>query len=303
MNEYDSPWKHVCDDFFSDLLSLFLPPAFRGVDWTKPVTCADKELPKPDVDNATGLRIADKLYRVYAKEADDALYYLHIEIQSQPDPELPDRMAEYNFRIKDKFKRPVISMAILDHPEKEPVDNEYLFEKWTFSLSMRFPAIKLWEYKNQKDRLWDSPNPVAVVVLAHLIAQDTSGLPRQRFTEKLALVRHLYQKPFSEKQFVQIFRFLDWILTLPDEPKERFKTECAKLEGAHDMTFLSTYELDALNDGKLQERRHNLTKVMAHRFTVTDTVRQTIDNADFEQLGIWFDRVLVANNLEEVFAG
>ena len=47
---------------------------------------------------------------------------MHLEVQSQPVPRLPERMYRYHHRIGDRFGRRVVSLAVLadDTPGFQP---------------------------------------------------------------------------------------------------------------------------------------------------------------------------------------
>lgn len=73
-----------------------------------------KELQQVVRDAETCVRRVDKLVRVTLKESgQEAWILIHIEIQGQPEKVFAERMYIYNYRLFDKYKRRVVSLAVL----------------------------------------------------------------------------------------------------------------------------------------------------------------------------------------------
>ncbi|MEY6432345.1 hypothetical protein ABC977_07995 [Thioalkalicoccus limnaeus] len=51
--------------------------------------------------------------RVRARDGTEHWIYLHIEIQSQSDSGFAQRMFTYNYRLYDRYARPIASLAVL----------------------------------------------------------------------------------------------------------------------------------------------------------------------------------------------
>jgi hypothetical protein len=100
-------------------------------------------------------------------------------------------MYVYNYRIFDRYNRPVASLAVLadDDPAWRPTG----FRNSLFGCEagLRFPVVKLLDFAAQEAVLEASTNPFAKVVLAHLKARETHGNPADRHAWKLRLVRGL----------------------------------------------------------------------------------------------------------------
>ncbi len=59
-------------------------------------------------------------------------------------------------------------------------------------------------------------NPFAVVTQAHLRAQETAGAEENRYQAKLGLIRSLYRRGYARQDILELFRFIDWVLALPE---------------------------------------------------------------------------------------
>jgi hypothetical protein len=67
-------------------------------------------------DAEFGRRYADKLAEVYTLDGAKAWVLVHIEIQGQPDPAFAERMYVYHYRLFDRYRRDVVSLAVLTDP-------------------------------------------------------------------------------------------------------------------------------------------------------------------------------------------
>ena len=125
----------------------------------------DKELEKVIRQAAVTEQYVDKLVKVHRKSGDETWVLLHIDVQSQHETEFSTRMFEYNYRIYDRYKKPVVTLVIYGDESRSWRPKAYWRELWGFELKMKFPSVKLLDYN--LDELVQSPNPFAVVVLAH----------------------------------------------------------------------------------------------------------------------------------------
>ena len=63
-------------------------------------------------------RRVDKLVKMFTKNQKEIWILIHIEIQLYKDEEFPLRMFTYNYRIFNRYQRPVTSLAILGDTNK-----------------------------------------------------------------------------------------------------------------------------------------------------------------------------------------
>ena len=149
--EYDSPWKEAIEHLFVDFMGFFFVNISQDIDWSKHYEFLDKELEKITRDAQIGCRYADKLVKVWLKNGQCTWVLIHIEVQSQYDPDFEKRMYVYNYRILDRYLKDVVSLAILTHePNKQLINQNsgvYRHSLWGCETCFTFPLIKLWDYK------------------------------------------------------------------------------------------------------------------------------------------------------------
>ncbi len=282
--DYDSPWKEIIEQFYQDCLHFFFPTIHAQIDWSRGFTFLDKELQKITFDAETGRQTVDKLARVHLLGGAELWLLVHLEVQGQRDEKFAERMLLYNARIFDRYRQDLVSLAILSDEQRRWRPTGYLRERFGCRVQMDFPVVKLLDYQDQCAALEQSGNPFALVVLAHLRAQQTKRSPQQRMQAKLQLIRLLLERGYSKKHIGQLFRFLDWVLTLPAEEEREFQTiyeEETKVK-----RYVTSFERigmekgmeKGVEKGQLQALRSVLQDVLQVRFVqVPQEVQEAIN--------------------------
>ena len=108
-------------------------------------------------------------------------------------------MFVYNYRIYERFKIPVTSIAVLadDQPNWRP--EGFRYGMWGCRMELDYLKIKLLDYKDKWSYLENSDNPFAIVVMAHLKALESRKDNSLRQQWKIELTKFLYQKGYSEE--------------------------------------------------------------------------------------------------------
>ncbi len=194
----------------------------------------------------------DKLVKVWLKDGEERWLLIHIEVQASKEGDFPRRMHVYNHRLFDRYGREVISLAILadDDPAWRP--NRYEYGRWGFRTSTEFPIVKLLDYAPKYQELESDPNPFAVVVLAHLKALETRRSPAERHAWKVRLVKGLYERGMDPEDVRQLFRFIDWVMGLPEPLEELFWDEIDAYQQENVMPFIDIAERMGLEKGLLE---------------------------------------------------
>ena len=121
--------------------------------------------------------------------------------------------------------------------------------RWGFRTSTEFPVVKLLDYAPKYQELEADPNPFAVVVLAHLKALETRRSPAERQAWKVRLVKGLYERGMDPEDVRQLFRFIDWVMELPEPLEELFWDEIDAFQQEKVMPFIDIAERMAMEKG------------------------------------------------------
>ncbi|CAM2007862.1 hypothetical protein [Acanthopleuribacter pedis] len=304
MQEFDSPWKQISETLFAEMLAFYRGKVYEAVDWSRPVRCLDKELPKLFSEGQTGRREVDKLFEVHRKEGSRRLVYIHIEFQNQQDPDLPERIFTYYYRLFDKYRKPIWTLVLLGDSVRGWRPDCYESELWDLCLSLRYPIIKLTDYEPDLDELLQSREAFALVTAAHLLAQQTRKKPFDRLGQKLTLTKLLYQKGFSKDEVLTIFRFIDWVMQLPPALTQQFHQALAAFEGEKQMPYITSIERLGHERGWKEGREEGreemkpdmvealLTLLKQQNVVLSEQVLSVIEAADVTQVRTWLRTVI-----------
>ena len=232
-------------------MAFFFPRAHAEIDWTRGYEMLDKELQPIVRQSKLRRRYVDKLVKVWLQNGEEWWLLIHVEVQTWKEDDFTKRMHVYNHRIFDRYDREVISLAILadDDPDWRP--SQYEYGRWGFHTRTTFPIVKLLDYASDDQALETHPNPFAMVVLAHLKTLETRRSPADRQAWKLRLVKGLYERGMDAEDIRQLFRFIDWIMELPEELEQHFGQELAAYQQEKRMSFITITERMAKEEGLL----------------------------------------------------
>ena len=243
-SEFDTAWKEALEWFFEPFLAFLFPVAHGNIDWNRGHEFLDKELQQIVPEAATGRGTVDKLVKVWTPAGQEAWVLVHVEVQSQHDAAFAERMYTYNHRLRDKYGRMPVSLAVLGDESMSWRPETHREGQWDCEVWFHFPMVKLVDYKGQDEVLETNANPFAAVTLAHLKAQETKDNAVDRYDWKMRLVKGLFDRGFDKVRIVRLFRVIDWVIKLPKVQKMLFKQELNRFEEEKKMPLLSpTQEL------------------------------------------------------------
>ncbi len=260
MTEYDSPWKDAIDIFFEAFIKMFFEDLHALIDWSYSPRMLDKEFQQIAAQSDTGERTVDKLVEVRMRSGETKWLLVHLEIQNQWVDDFAKRMFVYYYRIRDKYDKQVVSLAILGDMNPRWRPNTFIDEVAGCRVEFRYPLVKLVDYENQVEQMRNRANPVAMLVSAHLIAMRTQGKSIARCDSKIALALALSREGFDLKELHELFRLVDWMLDLPEELELQFRAELQKLKDENIMPYVTSIERLAIKEGREQGIEEGIEK-------------------------------------------
>lgn len=306
-DDYDSPWKEAIERNLPEFLAFYFPEAHAGIDWSQEYVFLDKELQAVVQDAELGRRYVDKLVRVTAAGGAETWIYIHIEVQGTPEMDFAERMFVYNYRLFDRYRKPVASLAVLadDAPAWKPTS--FGFEVLGCRHRLDFPVAKLLDLTgSEDDLLLAGGNPFALVTAAHLLTRATRDDMTARLAAKWKLVRLLYERGWERQQVIDLFAVIDWMMRLPADLERELWQDIEAFEERAKMRYVTSVERigleKGLEKGRQEGEARTLLRQLERRFgPVSESVRQRVSVADIDALDQWLDRVLDAPTLEAVF--
>jgi hypothetical protein len=195
---------------------------------------------------------------------------LHIEVQHTKDADFPARMFTYFCRIYDRYKRDVASMAVLVDKNKNWQPNQYYRKILGSEIKRTYEVIKLIDFKPKIAELRSGLNPFTLVVACQLAALETTTDDETRLLTKLELVRRLIKHGWSVEKSMDLYRFLDTILSLPPTLELQYMAAAKQFDKESNMQLMSGIEREGYNrgihNGVQQGESIILISLLEHKF-------------------------------------
>src|SRR3990172_13346411 len=136
--DMDGGWKQILEHYLAEFFGFFFPQVHAAIDFHQPCQSLDKELAKIMVGAEVGDREGDKLLQVHGRDGGDELVLVHVEVQAQSELDFAQRMCVYNCRIWERYRRPVVSLALLVDGDPRFRPDRFTRERAGSRLGFRF---------------------------------------------------------------------------------------------------------------------------------------------------------------------
>jgi hypothetical protein len=309
-DDYDTGWKEMARKYFRPLLEFFFPVVAGHIDWEHDVEFLDKELKQAVRLGGRGGRTVDLLAKVWLRNGERACVLVHLEVQSQVDRTLPKRMYEYRSLIHAREQLRVESLCILADPDPGWRPDRYEDKGFVSELVLKFGVVKLLDYRARWEELQRDPSPFALVVMAHLKSLETKGSPDRRLRMKTELMALMYERGYSEDEFLDLARFLDLVMPLPRPLQLQWIQEVKTFEEEKTMAVMSQWEKytreqgieQGIEQGAVQTAREMVLDALQERYPDTPTALRSrlSELADAGELRSLFKVILRANSVQDI---
>jgi len=305
-DHYDSPWKEAIEHYFQEFIAFFFPDAYRSVDWSKEHIFLDQELRAVVQDAELGTRFVDKLVRVTELSGSESWIYIHVEVQGTRQTEFSKRMFVYNYRIFDRYEKPVASLAVLADQHKHWKQTSYGYNVLGCRLTLDFPVAKLTDYDEKLDELFASDNAFGLITAAHILTRQTRKKHQERYEAKLRLIKILYQRHWDKQRVINLLTVVDWLMTLPAWLDTKVWQEIETIEKHKNMKYITSIERIGIakgrEEGRVEGESKLLKRQLERRFGALPAwAIELLSNANEPSLEAWGEAILTAQTLEAVF--
>lgn len=320
--DHDSPWKGALEVFFKPFMDFLYPQIAELIDWQQPVEFLDKELQKITRKSKNSRRYADKLVKVHFLNGSEKWILIHIEVQGAPEVDFAERMFIYYYRIRDRYQKPVISLALLTDTQPSFRPKHYSDTIAGCSIRFEFETVKLLDWQDKTDQLLQHDNPFGLLIAAQLTAKLIKD-GKNRVDNLIGYYRLAAQKKLPREQVVQLVVFLEWIVALPEDLTPYYNEQLEHLEEDSKMTYISIIERQGIQkgleqgiekgiekgveqgigQGRISTLQGTLQKLLQLKFGEPATeYEQRVLQAEEAELTLWTERVLFAERIKDVFA-
>jgi predicted transposase/invertase (TIGR01784 family) len=229
------------------------------VDWSEPYVLLDSELQAITSEKMQGKKFVDKLIKVKTKDNKVQIIFFHVEVQGRKEENFEERLFHYYCRLYDKYKLPILTLAILTDEDIKWRPKCYNFSIWNHNIIIfNFFTQKIIDFKDRVQDIFFYKNPLGIVIASQLAAQETRGNPLLRFEKKFSITRQLYQKGLKKDAIITLYKMIDWSIKLPKELELRYKAKIHKLEEENKVSYISSIERISKEEGLQQGREEGI---------------------------------------------
>jgi hypothetical protein len=212
----DILWKAGIEDFFEYLLYFFFPELMAQIDFARGFDFLDKELgglfPSDDPEHP---KFIDKLVRVYLKTGREKWFLIHIEVQGYRQRIFPERMFRYFYRIRDKYNRDVVSLAI--YLNKRTRANSMVYTYRFGKTVLNFDFHRYYVGDQEEEELSMSQNPFALIILTALVGLRKELKDSELGELKYNLTRRLLKAKMSREKILRLLGFVNSYLPFKEK--------------------------------------------------------------------------------------
>lgn len=229
----DSLWKGVLEESFEDLLRFVYPDADRVFDLSRGVEFLDKELGEiyPEPDKPPGTRFVDKLAKVYKRGEGNRWVLCHVEVQGQYDKDFANRMYVYNYRIYERFKRPIMAIAVFSGKEGAAMPDVFVKQFKGTRIAYKYHKLCIQNFSDST--LEAHSNPFALIMLVAKRAIIPGRIrDEELLKEKLSIAKLIISRGYTKKKTYAMLAFLhNYIRFEKTETYRSFGIELDRLTG------------------------------------------------------------------------
>jgi hypothetical protein len=278
---YDSPWKVSVERLFPQFMEFFFPEIYALIDWSRRFKFLAQELAQISAGIEGELKPQTRVYRrgkraplridllveVYFNDGRKGRILLHLEIQNERAPFFDERLFIYHYRIFDKTREPVITLALLTDFDPAWRPGKYVRDLAGCSVEFNFPIRKFTDYNDQE--LAASRNPFAFIARAHLEARQTGDDMNRRYDLRMVLQDAVEASGLKEREVLWVTRFIEEVMRLPEDLHRKlfFERQARKEKPMEFTTYAERVgEKRGIKKGEIKKQKANVLRLLEMRF-------------------------------------
>ncbi len=142
--------------------------------------------------------------------------------------------------------------------------------------------------------------------MAHLLAIETRNNRIERKQQKLVLVRRLYSMGLEREDIINLFQFIDWIMSLPQELEREFWQEFRDFEESRHMRYVTSVERFGILKGKQEGLLKGISLGLKRKFGSESTnlfseIEQIEDVSLLEAILEGLETVSTVSELRQIY--
>ena len=251
----DELLKGAFEEYFVDFLRFLYPDADQVFDLSRAIQFMDKELLAiaPDRERREGRRIADLLAKVHLRDGGERWILLHTEIEGGSGDDFAYRMFQYHYRILDRYRVAVESIAVFTGGRGQPRPAVYHHQTLDTQIHFKYRVYHIYDHSEQE--LLSMNNIFALIVLACQKAQLEGKVAESELGHgRLTIAKALLSHQIEHDRIIGFLVFLKNFIYVTDREINRiFEDHIIQLTGGN-------IDMGIIEIVKRQERELGLEK-------------------------------------------
>ncbi|QKY70769.1 Rpn family recombination-promoting nuclease/putative transposase [Lentibacillus sp. CBA3610] len=239
---HDQLFKELIDTFFAECLEVFFPEVHHHIDFSsiKPLS---SEVFTDMIEGES--RHADIVIEARLK-GQNTLIIIHVEPQSSGQPHFHERMYHYFSLLYNKYRRPIVPIAVFSYDENRYERDQFTIEFPFFHvLTFNFLMLEL-RKMNWREYL-QSNNPVAAALLSKMNFTE-----KERIKVRKEFLRMLMNMELNQAKTYWLNGFFETYLKLDEGEEETVMEEIKRTEDDEKLSMLPNFWEER---GKMNEKR------------------------------------------------
>lgn len=327
-HDFDAAWKSILEAFEVEVVEILFPEIYDKISWEKGTESLDKELLEIQKEifhqDASEKIISDKIIKVYLKDNESKILFIHVEVQSysSENNSFGERMFRYFYRIWDKFRyknndtSEIVAAAIYTYKGDRGKDTRYVYKPLDLEeeiLTYNFRIIDV--EKIDLSRINEN-NPLKLVFKMAKELLKLGASDEEVYNAKIKLANELsgYDKVKNKDQIKALVYFLEYLFLIQDEELERrykeFKGGKIKMtvDEVRDMYNIQKGKEEGIKEGerkgievgKLEESKQSIIDFLSDIGLVNEGVMNIIEKENnLDTLRMWNKIAARSNSIEE----
>ncbi len=144
---------------------------------------------------------------------------------------------------------------------------------------------------------------VARIAPTAIPSKRTGNDAQERWQAKWQLTRRLYERGFDKRVIIGLYRFLDWVLTLPEDLAAEYDERLSEFEEEQTMEYITSTERRGIKIGVLRGSTGIILRQLQQRIGLLDEATQShIRALPLEQIEELGDALFKFNTLADLTA-
>ncbi len=264
--KHDQLFKELIHHFFEGFLETFFPEVHEHIDFQsiKPMS---EEIFTDLLDGES--RRADIIIEARLKN-EETLIIIHVEPQSSHQPNFHERMYHYYSLLYNKYRKPILPIAVLSYDEKRTTKNQFTIE-FPFYQVLIFNFLKLELRQMNWKKYLQSNNPVAAALLRKMGYSD-----QEKIQVKREFLRMIVKMELTPAKMRVILGFFERYLILDEQEEEKLMKEIKQMDESADIFHLPiSWEEKGKKEGKKEGKREVALEMLKEGSSIDFIVKVT----------------------------